>query len=79
MGMIFVPIERVLGRREQPIFRYEWREDLLYFLVSSLFVQVLAFLSLMPSLAILHNTDWGGFAVPSAASRCCCNSSRSCS
>jgi len=60
MGIVFVPIERLLGRREQPIFRYEWREDLLYFLVSSLLVQVLTFLSLAPSLAILKHTDWGG-------------------
>jgi len=59
-GIIFIPIERLLGRREQPIFRYEWREDLLYFLISSLFVQGLTFLSLAPALAILHHTDWAG-------------------
>jgi sterol desaturase/sphingolipid hydroxylase (fatty acid hydroxylase superfamily) len=61
MGIVFVPIERLLGHREQPIFRHEWREDLLYFLISSLLVQVLTFLSLAPALAILHNTDWAGF------------------
>ena len=61
MGIIFVPVERLLGQREQPIFRHEWREDLLYFLVSALFVQVLTFLSLAPALAILKHTDWGGF------------------
>jgi sterol desaturase/sphingolipid hydroxylase (fatty acid hydroxylase superfamily) len=61
MGIVFVPIERLLGQREQPIFRYEWREDLLYFLVSALMVQVLTFLSLAPSLAILKHTEWGGF------------------
>lgn len=61
MGIVFVPIERLLGEREQPIFRYEWREDALYFLISALFVQVLTFLSLAPSLAILEHTDWGGF------------------
>src|ERR1700722_18954566 len=38
-GIVFIPIERFLGRKEQPIFRYEWREDLLYLLISSLFVQ----------------------------------------
>jgi sterol desaturase/sphingolipid hydroxylase (fatty acid hydroxylase superfamily) len=58
-GVIFIPIERFLGEREQPIFRFEWREDLFYFLVSSLFVQVLAFLSMVPALTILHNTQWG--------------------
>lgn len=59
-GIIFIPIERLLGRREQPIFRHEWREDMLYFLISSLFVQGLTFLSLTPALAILHHTDWAG-------------------
>jgi sterol desaturase/sphingolipid hydroxylase (fatty acid hydroxylase superfamily) len=57
-GIVFIPIERFLGRKEQPIFRYEWREDLLYFLISSLFVQVLTFLSLSPALTILHRTSW---------------------
>jgi sterol desaturase/sphingolipid hydroxylase (fatty acid hydroxylase superfamily) len=61
MGLVFVPIERVLGKREQPIFRAEWREDLLYFLVASLLVQALTYLSLAPALTILHHTDWGGF------------------
>jgi sterol desaturase/sphingolipid hydroxylase (fatty acid hydroxylase superfamily) len=60
-GIIFIPIERFLGRNEQPIFRYEWREDLLYFLISSLFVQVLVFLSMVPALTILQHTEWGGF------------------
>ncbi len=61
MGIVFVPIERLLGQREQPIFRYEWREDLLYFLISSLLVQVLTFLSLAPAFTVLKHTDWGGF------------------
>jgi sterol desaturase/sphingolipid hydroxylase (fatty acid hydroxylase superfamily) len=60
MGLIFIPLERVLGRREQPIFRVEWREDLLYFLVGSLLVQALTYLSLAPAMTILHNTDWAG-------------------
>jgi sterol desaturase/sphingolipid hydroxylase (fatty acid hydroxylase superfamily) len=58
-GVLFIPLERLLKKRDQPIFRMDWREDLFYFLVSSLFVQSLSFLSLAPSLAILHNTDWG--------------------
>ena len=60
MGLVFVPIERVLGQRSQPIFRLEWREDLLYFLIGSLLVQLLTYLSLAPALTILHHTDWGG-------------------
>ena len=59
-GIVFIPIERLLGRREQPIFRYEWREDLLYLLISSLLVQSLSFVSMAPSMAILSHTDWGG-------------------
>jgi sterol desaturase/sphingolipid hydroxylase (fatty acid hydroxylase superfamily) len=59
-GIIFIPIERLLGRREQPVFRYEWREDLLYFTISSLLVQVLTFLSLAPAMTILKHTHWEG-------------------
>jgi sterol desaturase/sphingolipid hydroxylase (fatty acid hydroxylase superfamily) len=58
-GILFVPLEHVFGRRPQPLFRPEWREDLFYFLVSSLMVQGLTFLSLAPSLAIVARTDWG--------------------
>ncbi len=59
-GIIFVPLERVFGRRPQPLFRPEWREDLFYFLLSSLMVQGLTFLSLAPSLAIVAHTGWAG-------------------
>src|SRR5262249_41419181 len=58
-GILFIPLERLLRKNDQPIFRTDWREDLFYFLVSSLFVQALTFLSLAPSLAILKHTDWG--------------------
>jgi sterol desaturase/sphingolipid hydroxylase (fatty acid hydroxylase superfamily) len=57
-GVLFIPLERLLRKHEQPIFRMDWREDLFYFLVSSLLVQALTFLSLAPSLAILQHTDW---------------------
>lgn len=60
-GIVFIPIERILGNRAQPIFRFEWREDLLYFLISTIFVQVLTFLSMLPAMTILKHTDWGGF------------------
>lgn len=58
LGAIFIPIERFFRKVDQPILRYEWREDLLYFLVSTLFVQMLTFLSLAPSMAILSSTNW---------------------
>jgi len=66
-GIIFVPLERLFGRRPQALFRDEWREDLFYFFVSSLMVQTLTFMSLAPSLAILHHTDWGGLRAAVAA------------
>ncbi len=49
-GFLFLPLERLLpNRADQTVFRPEWQEDLFYFLVSSLFVQVLAFLTLAPA------------------------------
>jgi sterol desaturase/sphingolipid hydroxylase (fatty acid hydroxylase superfamily) len=58
-GLLFIPIEKMLGIKDQPVFRYEWREDLFYFLVSGLFVQGMAYLSLFPAKTILANTEWG--------------------
>lgn len=56
-GVLFVPLEKMFGRlREQPLFRTEWREDLFYFLLSSLLVQVLTYMSLYPSQTILQHT-----------------------
>lgn len=61
-GFLFIPLERLFARHEgQPLFRVEWREDLFYYLVSSLLVQVLTFLSMAPTLAIVaHTTHWSG-------------------
>lgn len=62
LGMIFIPIERLFRKRDQPIFRDEWREDLFYFFISSLFVQSLTYMSLTPALTVLQGTQWlGGF------------------
>ncbi|KPL51066.1 sterol desaturase [Prosthecomicrobium hirschii] len=63
MGFLFVPLERFLALRpEQVLFREEWREDIFYYLVSSLFVQVLTFLTLAPSKAVIAVTgDWSAF------------------
>ncbi|MGD9647743.1 MAG: sterol desaturase family protein [Pirellulales bacterium] len=58
-GLLFVPLERLFPRRrEQQLFRTEWREDLFYYLVSSLFVQVLTLISMAPAAAILEHTSW---------------------
>ncbi len=56
LGALFIPIERWLKKVNQPILRYEWREDLLYFLISTVFVQALTYLSLNPSLTALAAT-----------------------
>jgi sterol desaturase/sphingolipid hydroxylase (fatty acid hydroxylase superfamily) len=60
-GVLFIPLEKLFGRlTKQPLFREEWREDLFYFLLSSVLVQVLTFFTLAPSMTILHYT--GGWA-----------------
>lgn len=49
-GLMFAPIERMFPhKREQRLFRPEWREDLFYYLISSMLVQIITFLSLAPS------------------------------
>ena len=58
LGMLFIPIERLFKKRDQLIFRDEWREDLFYFFLSSLFVQGLTYCSLTPSMVALAGTDW---------------------
>lgn len=61
-GLLFIPLERLFPRhRGQPLFRVEWREDLFYYLVSSLLVQVLTFISMAPAIAIRTHTHWDLF------------------
>ncbi len=60
-GLMFAPFERLFPQRpEQRLFRQEWREDLFYYLVSSMAVQIMTFLTLAPSTFIMAKT--GGFA-----------------
>jgi len=50
VGFLFVPLERFFpARAEQTVFRAEWQEDMFYYLVSSMMVQVLGFITLAPS------------------------------
>jgi lathosterol oxidase len=50
LALIFVPMERLFGRlREQPIFRAEWRTDLVHFAMSHLLVQLTVLLTLAPA------------------------------
>jgi len=66
--IIFIPLERFFARLpEQSIFRQDWRADLFYFLVNSLLVQSLTYLSLKPALTILANTDWAGLRAAMAS------------
>ncbi len=61
-GTLFIPVENLFPlHKAQPLFREEWREDLFYYFISSLMVQVLAFLSLLPSQQILAHTAWTDF------------------
>lgn len=53
-GILFLPLERLFRRVDQSVFRFEWREDLFYFLVSSILVQSLTFLSMWPAMTVLR-------------------------
>lgn len=56
-GLMFAPLERIVPRRpDQRLFRIDWREDLFYFLVSSMLVQIVTFLTFAPSTFILSQT-----------------------
>lgn len=62
-GLMFAPFERIFPhRRDQRLFRIEWREDLFYYLVSSMMVQAFSFLALAPSQIInAHTGSWDSF------------------
>ena len=62
-GFMFAPIERLWPHLEQQrLFRIEWREDLFYYLVSTMMVQGFAFLALAPQAIVNANTGgWDGF------------------
>jgi sterol desaturase/sphingolipid hydroxylase (fatty acid hydroxylase superfamily) len=56
-GLMFAPIERMLPHNPaQRLFRTEWREDLFYYLLSSMLVQLITFLALAPSTFIMAKT-----------------------
>jgi sterol desaturase/sphingolipid hydroxylase (fatty acid hydroxylase superfamily) len=55
-SVVFVPIERMFPLRpDQPVFRRQWRVDLIYFAISSLIVQVMTILTLKPAMILF---DW---------------------
>ncbi len=50
VGFLFIPLERFFpARSEQTVLRAEWQEDMFYYLVSSMLVQVFNFVTLAPS------------------------------
>jgi len=60
-GLMFAPIERFWPHNaKQRLFRFEWREDLFYYLVSSMLVQIATYLALAPSSYINAHSDWFG-------------------
>ena len=60
VGLLFIPIERIFAKnKDQSVFRDEWREDIFYYLVSSLLVQILTYLTLAPSNYVIHHHDIG--------------------
>jgi sterol desaturase/sphingolipid hydroxylase (fatty acid hydroxylase superfamily) len=59
-GFMFAPIERFFPHRaQQRLFRIEWREDLFYYLISSMMVQAFTFLALAPQAYV--NAQTGGW------------------
>jgi sterol desaturase/sphingolipid hydroxylase (fatty acid hydroxylase superfamily) len=59
-GALFIPIERLLAKhKDQVVLRDEWREDLFYYLVSSLLIQILTYLTFAPSNFVSSSADIG--------------------
>lgn len=54
LSAIFVPIELLFGRIDQPIFREDWRTDLWHFGVSHLLVQLTVFLTMAPAAVVFR-------------------------
>lgn len=58
-GLMFAPLERIFPRiQSQRLFRPEWRDDLFYYLISSMMVQLITFLALAPSSYVNANAGW---------------------
>jgi sterol desaturase/sphingolipid hydroxylase (fatty acid hydroxylase superfamily) len=59
-GALFIPIERLLAKhKDQVVLRDEWREDLFYYLISSLLIQILTYLTFAPSNFVNSTADIG--------------------
>jgi sterol desaturase/sphingolipid hydroxylase (fatty acid hydroxylase superfamily) len=61
MAILFVPIEMALPKRNnQPRFHEEWRTDLVYFIVSHLFIQFFGVISKKPATALFGGMNLDG-------------------
>ena len=59
---IFIPLQLLIPRRkERESGRFEWREDLFYYLVSSMMVQCLTYVPLWQALQLTAHTNWGAY------------------
>lgn len=57
---VFVPLERLFALRpEQPVFRHQWRLDLVYFAVSALAVQITTLLTMRPAMVLFAGARTG--------------------
>lgn len=63
LAVLFVPMERVFLRIDQPVFRSGWTTDLAHFLVSHVLVQLLMLLTMTPAAVLFR------FAVDSPLQR----------
>jgi len=64
VGFLFVPLERFFpARSEQTVFRAEWQEDMFYYLVSSMLVQILGFITLAPANFVNSNIPLDDFRI----------------
>ncbi|MCX6854986.1 MAG: sterol desaturase family protein [Verrucomicrobia bacterium] len=61
-GLLFIPLETIFPKHaKQALFRAEWREDIFYYLISSMLVQVITWLSFGPARTLFAMTNWGHF------------------
>jgi sterol desaturase/sphingolipid hydroxylase (fatty acid hydroxylase superfamily) len=55
LAIVFVPLERLFARlKQQPVLRPGWTTDLAHFFSSHLFVQVTAFLTMLPATVVFR-------------------------
>jgi sterol desaturase/sphingolipid hydroxylase (fatty acid hydroxylase superfamily) len=57
---IFMPLERLFGRREQPIFRSGFWTDMTYFFISTLAVQFTTLMTLAPAMVLFKWAQFEG-------------------